>query len=183
MHKTWINKEIMYDGAQLRSNWVYEQTGISGDIISAFVGPADVPVTNMVDLEDVRNNAPIFSRSMLHFIVEHFDGDLRLAVARQRLLVAIAADEIRPHAPDLSRRGDDLYIGDRKLSVSIATSSPISTLIHFALNIESEGAPVEAVDLGDIGINPRTVANAILSHYVGEIESMEHARLKVRPVP
>ena len=45
------------------------------------------------------------------------------------------------------RNGDDLMIEGRKLSVSIATKSITSVLIHTGLNILSEGAPVAACGL------------------------------------
>lgn len=183
MKHAWIDRQIKYDGKQLCSHWAFEQTGIAEDIIASFIGPADVPISNMVDLEDVRKNAPIFSKSMLHFIVEHFDCDLTLAIARQRLLTAIIAQRlIRLGALGIERRGDDIFIGDKKLSVSIATASPVSTLIHFALNISSDGTPVPTIGLSDIKINPNKLAEDVMRDYCGEIESMKFARCKVRMV-
>ncbi|MFA4974974.1 MAG: DUF366 family protein [bacterium] len=184
MKGAWIENKTLYDGTQLRSGWVKSQTRLAGSAIASFAGPADVPIENMVDLEDVAANAPIFSNEMLHFIAEHEERDLPLAVARQRLLVAIAAEEIVGRAPSarIERKGDDIYEGDRKLSVSIATSSPRSTLIHFAINIRSDGTPVPTKGLSDYGIDPRTLADSILKRYCAEIESMEKATKKVRPV-
>ncbi|MFH0799038.1 MAG: DUF366 family protein [Pseudomonadota bacterium] len=182
MKTTWIDRKICYDGTQLRSHWIYNETGALGDAIASFEGPADVPLANMVDLADARDKANIFSRSMLHFIVEHFDGDLPLAVARQRLLATISSEELRARAPDMMRRGDDLYDKERKLSVSIATASPVSTLIHFAVNIDAAGAPVSAVGLNDLGVEPKPFAERIMQRYSQEIESMMNARCKVRAV-
>lgn len=183
MRSIWIDKVITYDGTALRSRWIRETTGEAKDAIVSFIGPANVPITNMVDLEDVKNNAPIFSRAMLHFICEHFDGDLALAVARQRLLVAIAFEKLLDcGAKNLRRDGDDIFSGDMKLSVSIATSSPVSTLIHFAMNIQSQGTPVPALGLADIGIEPVSLAKKIMERYTAEISEMEWARAKVRPV-
>jgi hypothetical protein len=59
MKSAWIEKEIKYDGLQLRSGWVQEMTGLAGSAIASFTGPADVPIEHMVDLEDVAANAPI----------------------------------------------------------------------------------------------------------------------------
>jgi uncharacterized protein len=183
MKTAWLDRTICYDGTQLRSHWVYGQSGLLGDAIAAFVGPADVPTAHMCDLVDVRNDAPIFSRSMLHFIVEHFDAGLPLAVARQRLLVAIAADELRPACPALARSGNDLFAGEKKLSVSIATASPVSTLIHFAINVESAGTPVPTLGLADLNLDPRQVADSILRRYADEMASMAESGCKVRAVP
>ena len=182
MQTAWLESSITYDGTQLRAHWIHEQTGLLGDAIASFTGPADVPTAHMCDLVDVRNDAPIFSRSMLHFIVEHFECDLPLAVARQRLLVAIAAEEMSPRCSSIRRTGNDLYAGERKLSVSIATISSVSTLIHFAINIESDGTPVPTLGLRDLGIEPHALADAIMRRYIEEIATMHEARCKVRAV-
>ena len=182
MKAAWIEAATKYDGLQLRSGWVKEKTGLEGSAIVAFTGPADVPIEHMVDLEDVAANAPIFSHEMLHFIAEHLDRSLILAVARQRLLVAIATEELARRAPNaaIERNGDDIFEGKRKLSVSIATDSPRSSLIHFAINIRSDGTPVPTKGLSDYGINPREFADVILTRYCEEIDSMEKAKNKVR---
>lgn len=184
MQQHWLEREQAYDGTQLRSHFIARQTGAFEDAIMAFAGPADVPLSHMVDLEDVAAQAPIFSKKMLHFLVEHFRSDLDLMIARQRLLTAIAAEELWQRGADAARRsGDDIYDGERKVSVSIATSSPVSGLIHFALNIESEGTPVPTRGLADYGIEPRGFAETVMQRYCDELASMAEARCKVRPVP
>lgn len=184
MEWRWIDREITYDGTQLRSGWVREQTDLKGDGLACFAGPADVPVENLVDLEDAAANAHIFSPMMLHFIAEHTDGDLLLAVARQRIMVAIAMEELirLTEGAPLERRGDDIYEGNRKLSVSIATSSPDSQLIHFAINIISDGTPVPTKGLSEYDIEPKTLGELVSKKYCDEIESMRHATTKVRSV-
>lgn len=179
-----IDRAISYNGSQLSSHWIYKQTGMTGSCIVSFRGPADVPLSNMVDLEDVRNSAPIFSNEMLHFIVEHFDGDLDLAIARQRLLVAIAADKVRSHSEGagIKRKNDDLFIADKKLSVSIATQSPVSHLIHFAVNIRSDNTPVPTCGLADLKIEANSFADEVMCRYCDEVKSMHLARCKVRAV-
>jgi len=141
-------------------------------------------LTEMVDLEDVRENAPIFSHSMLHFIVEHFDRDLEKTILRQRLLVAIIKDVLmEKYGARLVRNGDDLYDGDKKLSVSIATLTPVSAMIHTGLNIVSKDTPVKTVGLKDLGIKDEEIeplGNQICSRYSVEIEEINLARCKVR---
>ncbi len=184
MNSIWIDEQVTYDGTQLRSHWIYDRSGMLGDAIAFFVGPAEVPIDHMVDLMDVAQNAPIFSKRMLHFIIEHYDGDLPLAIARQRLLTSIAAEELRRRAASaaIERRGDDIFDGERKVSVSIATSSPVSCLIHFAMNVISDGTPVPTKGLSDYGIEPKSLADAIAKQYCEEISSMNIARCKVRAV-
>lgn len=141
-------------------------------------------LTEMVDLEDVLAKDHIFSHDMLHFIVEHFDMDLEKTVVRQRLLVAIIKEELEKHGVmDIHRDGDDLFRQANKLSVSIATLSPVSTLIHTGLNISSIDTPVPTVSLVELGITDflqfgREVAEA----YCAEISGIRAARCKVRGV-
>jgi hypothetical protein len=184
MQHLYIEYPITYNGTQLSSLWAYRNFRVQGDSIVAFRGGCHVELTEMVDVQDVLEGAFIHSEEMLHFIVEHFDLDLDKAVLRQRLLVAIAGEEIlRQTGASLTRRGDDLFLGDRKLSVSIATLSPVSSLIHLGLNLRSDGTPVPTVSLPELGIREaRRFAEAIAANYLNEVESMRKARCKVRGV-
>jgi len=175
---------IPYTGAELRSHWLLNTLGMQGDAIAAFVGPCDVALTEMVDLEDVAANESIRSALMLHFIAEYFDHDLERMVLRQRLFIAMIGEALaaRASVPDLRRDGDDLYAGERKLSVSIASASPISTLMHVGLNIDPTGAPVPAVGLAEWGVDPEELARELLEAYASELDGVARARCKVRGV-
>lgn len=180
-----IREKILYTGEQLCSHWILKQTGVLGDAIVSFKGGADVSVASLVDLVDVKENAPIWSSLMLHFIVEHFGISLENAVLRQRLLVTIIADELKkyPKAKKVIRRGDDLYDGKKKLSVSIAAKSPVSCCIHTALNIDSVGTPVSTIGLADYNIDAKRFALNIMKNYGHENSQMSVACSKVRPIP
>ena len=140
----------------------------------------------MVDIEDVINNEPIYSKSMLSIIEENFDATLTEMVYKQRLLVTITKELIEKKYPKIkiSRSGDDLYIGDKKLSVSIATKSITSSLIHFGLNISAIGAPIKAADLTkDVGIKDiKEFAIELLNTYKEEEKDINDAVCKVRGV-
>jgi hypothetical protein len=179
-----LKNRITYTGAELRSRWAQEQSGIEGDAIVAFIGPADVPIENMVDLEDVANNAPIKSDLMLHFIVEHNGVPLERGVHLQRLLVAIIYEELMKRGVERSlvRLGDDIYDGDKKLSVSIAAPAPDSICIHTALNISSANTPVPTIGLNDYGIQETPLAEDVMKRYCEETVSMAHACTKVRHI-
>ena len=75
-------------------------------------------------------------------------------------------------------------IDGRKLSVSIATKSITSVLIHTGLNILSEGAPVKASGLkSELGIdNIKEFAQTVMQRYADEIEDIILAGTKVRGV-
>jgi hypothetical protein len=176
-------EEITYTGEQLRSLWIYRTFGIDGDCIAWFVGPCDVAGDHLVDQVDATAGDFIKAARMLHFIVEHFDGDLDHAILRQRLLVCLAREKLAGDVQGLRRVGDDLFVGERKLSVSIATVSPVSTLIHFGINIDPTGAPVAACGLPEFGLDPLRMAEKIAAAYVAEVKRMAKARCTVRGVP
>ena len=185
MNSLFIETEETYTGQQLRSLWAYTEHNVRGDSIVAFIGPCDVDPSLMCDMADVQENAAIRSARMLHFIVEHFERDLKRGVLCQRMLMAIAMDAIneRMGRMTIRRDGDDLYESDRKLSVSIATLSPVSALIHVGVNIDPSGAPVPAVGLLEYGIDAPDLADDVMNRYVSEIRSMNSAINKVRGVP
>ncbi len=184
MHTQWLPQLIHYDGSQLRSHWIYDQTQLVGDAIVAFVGGARVDDAHMVDLEDRTKQAWIFSERMLHYVIEHFGFDLTQTIALQHLLTAIVADVLRVQHPQLAlrRTGNDLFDGDAKLSVSIATATPVSTVIHFGINILSTNTPVTTKGLADYGIDPQPFAERIMQAYATEVARILHARAKVRAV-
>lgn len=177
-----LKENILYDGTQLSSGWVNKVSHLAGDAIIAFKGKANVPIENMVDLEDVRLNQPIYSKNMLHFIVEIMDGDLEKMVLRQRLLMAIMGDLLATHQVKVCRKGDDLFDGPYKLSVSIATSSPSSVLIHAGINILSKGTPVPTKGLNDYQIDPTFFAEDVMKLFCRELSSIYFACQKVRSV-
>lgn len=184
MNTRLLDREIEYTGAQLRSGWVNETAGLAGDAAVAFFGPCDVAPEHMVDREDLEAGAKIASPRMLHVIVEHPSVDLDQITLRQRLLMAIAGELINARLGEslLRRSGDDLYLGHRKLSVSVATTAPASGLIHSGFNLTGEGTPVAAIGLEELGVESRPFAEELLRAYAAEIEGAREASLKVKPV-
>ncbi|HWP98285.1 MAG TPA: DUF366 family protein [Syntrophomonadaceae bacterium] len=181
METMYIEERIDYNGQQLTPHWIYNNYKLIGDAAVAFVGEVHVPIDNMVDLSDVMDQAFIYSPLMLNFIIEHFNHDLNLAIYRQRLFMVCIKEELEQFEIPVSRRGDDLYISKAKLSVSIATASTTSTLIHVGLNIETTGAPVKAAGLKDLAvIDFKSFAENCLLRYKRELEQIYEARCKVR---
>ncbi|MBI4366513.1 MAG: DUF366 family protein [Deltaproteobacteria bacterium] len=185
METLWIPESLPYDGSQLRSHWIFDRTGRAGDAICAFTGPARVEAAHMVDREDARAKAWIRSDAMLHFLVEHFGVGLYCGILRQRLLIAICGEELRIAHPEtvIVRRGNDLHEGMAKLSVAIATVSPVSCLLHAGINIASTNTPVCTKGLEDYGIAPAPFATKVMERYAAEMAGVLHARAKVRAVP
>lgn len=184
MKTKFLDKEIKYIGSQLAPHWIYKNFNIQGDAIVAFIGECQVDLTEMVDIEDVINNEPIYSKSMLSFISEQFNIGLVEGVLRQRLLITVIKELLESYGTTVIRNGDDLMIDNRKLSVSIATKSINSVLIHTGLNIISEGAPVAASGLlSELGIeNIKDFAINVMTKYSEELEDIILASTKVRGV-
>ena len=184
MKTKFIEEDVKYIGSQLAPHWIYKNYKIQGDAIVAFCGECEVRLTEMVDIEDVINNEPIYSKYMLSFITEQFGVDLQEGVFRQRLLMCIIKELLEARGIFVVRNGDDLMIGDKKLSVSIATKSITSILIHTGLNIVSEGALVKAAGLeSELGIKDvKTFALEVMQKYSNELEDIKLACTKVRGV-
>ena len=200
-----IDKEFSYDGSQLRSLFAYLDYRVQGTSIISWIGGCDISIEHMIDGEDLLAGETIAGSRMLHFIIERFETQLFGAVALQRLMAAIVLDLLRERvaqalpnaiaadsnsvsagahakliASDMRRDGDDIYIGDGKLSISIATVTPVSALIHFAVNVSNEGTPVKTASLEDLGVEAKEFALEVMKRVVSEVESIETATIKVR---
>jgi uncharacterized protein len=189
----WLPEPRTYEGDALAPHWIYKTTRQMGDAVVAFAGPANVTLDHMVDVEDVLLQAPIYSRAMLHFVVELFGPTLREGILLQQLwMSAIQADiNRRLDRPELEREGDDLYApGRRKLSVAITTRSLTSVLMHVGLNLDSADTPVPTVGLAsDWGLtaladSTRTQAPAtdIMQLLIMTWDDINRAQCKVRSV-
>jgi hypothetical protein len=176
------DQTIDYDGTQLAPHWIYRELNLAGDAVVSFIGNADVGLDHMVDLEDVKKKAPIYSPQMLHFLAEFFIDSLDTGILLQHLLVSEVYELLceAGHRP-LRRRGNDIYFQDRKFSVSICTRSPVSVLIHIGLNIQTEGTPIPTSGLQELQIDPDTFAWAVLERFAADAAIWRAARSKVLP--
>ena len=179
MKTLFAEHKIDYDGSILKPLYAYIQHRLAGDSIVSFIGACDVSLEHMIDAEDFVVSAQIKSDHMLHFIVEIFAQNLMTAVSLQRLLVAIA-QSILP--PGLIRRGDDLYFGSKKLSVSIASVSAVSAQIHLGLNIKNDGTPVPTCSLEDLKVDVKKFALELMKKFSEEYVSIVEATQKVHPL-
>ncbi|MBN1885342.1 MAG: DUF366 family protein [Candidatus Krumholzibacteriota bacterium] len=177
-----LDEGIDYDGTQLRSHFVRARGGIAGDGVVAFFGACEVSGEQLVDLEDREAGDRIVAKRMLHFIGEHFGAPLREVDWRLLLFAQILRDRIEELAPGvrLRRDGDDLFLGERKLTVAIATATPTSCVFHLGVNVDPAGAPVSAVGLAELGVDPPALARLVLGRYAAECERVEAAMRKVR---
>lgn len=180
MHTKFIDKETKYTGNELAPHWIYKNFHLQGDAIVAFCGECEVKLTEMVDIEDVINDEPIYSKNMLSFIVEHFNIGLVEGVTRQRMLICIIKEELESKGIQVIRKGDDLFVEGKKLSVSIATKSLTSILMHIGINIDPTGAPIDAIGLEFLKIlDISSFAQSVMLKYSNEIDDIILASTKV----
>ncbi|MGZ3708963.1 MAG: DUF366 family protein [Bdellovibrionota bacterium] len=181
-------KQRAYTGVELRPHFLLSEYGIRGSAVLAFEGPCQVKTEHMVDWEDRLAEDRIEARKMVHFIGEFFGMPLTEGVTLQRLFMSILGETLQrelisARRPEqVIRDGDDLFVGDRKLSVSIVTASPVSLLLHTGINIDPFGAPVPAIGLAELGVAVEEWVPKALACFSAERQSMDWACAKVRPV-
>lgn len=167
----------------MRSHWIYQTFDLQGDAIVAFSGPVEVKIESMVDMADRRDGLFISGDNMLHFIYESFGADLDRAVHLQKLLVLLAFELLKEELGErVSRNGDDIFLDGGKMTVSIATVSMVSCLIHFGMNISNEGTPLKTGAFEDCSIDSHEFAKTLLTRLTNELSSMSLATSKVRGV-
>jgi len=181
-----------YDGSQIKPLWVKEKFNIEEDNIVVMIGAMDVKFENMIDKEDLENKKEIKGDECIHFLIEHYDSEhnstehfteklnanLRLAYYRQRLFVCCVEEILKNFKIFCERRGDDLYINKKKLSVSIATVGKTQK-IHFGINLSDKGTPsdVETIGLKDLNLSEKDIEKFIddvLNLYIDETKKIEN---------
>ncbi len=185
MKTVFLQKNIKYTGEQLKPLVNYLEHGLLGTSAVAWIGPCAVATEHMIDGEDLRSKETIAADEMVHFVFELFDVSLKAGVFFQRLMAEMVKTYVQtnsknPGAQKLIRRGDDLYLADQKLNISIATTSAQSCLIHFAVNSKKTGAPVPILSLEDLGLPADVFAKDMLELVLEEISSVVEASYKVR---
>ncbi len=176
-----LDKTEVYDGSQLVSLRSYLKHGLLGDSVVSWTGACDVSLEHMVDGEDLLVSAKICGSNMLHFIIEKFATPLIEAVTLQRLFASKVRDEMAHRTGlDFIREGDDVYFEKRKLSISIATVSPVSSLIHFAINISNDGTPVPTCALDEWRVDPKELAIHLMESFKTEVNQIDEATKKVK---
>ncbi|WP_010479167.1 DUF366 family protein [Thermococcus zilligii] len=175
---------IDYDGSAIRSHWAYRNFGILGNSLVVFRGKCDVRVEEMIDIEDLRQSKEIKSDDMVHYIIEVFDlVNALFASTLQKLFIAKLCEVLEQYGVKTGRKGDDIYVNGRKLSISIATVSPVSVKIHIGINVEAKGIPagVDAIGLKELGImDIEDFMERTGKALVAEFEKVKKDSLKVR---
>jgi hypothetical protein len=183
-----LEENILYDGSQIEPFWALKELKLKGSSIVSWIGPMEIKHTKIIDYEDI--GLEIKSAEMVNFIIEHFDvqpADVKTCYHRQRLLVMIVKDILSESGIQTNRKGDDLYVNGKKLSVSIATCSNSSMKIHFGMNVTNKGTPenIETIGLSECGKGVddqfiQILIDKISESYINEIESIEEDITKTK---
>jgi hypothetical protein len=177
-----------YTGSELRPHFLLSELGIRGSAIAVFTGPCHVKTEHLVDWEDKLAHDRIDASEMIHFIGEFFGMTLNEGVLTQRFFMATLLEVFNEELQKLKktsvlhRTGDDLWLEKRKLSVSIVTATPVSVLMHVGINIDPAGAPVPAVGLQELGLDPVQMMSSFSERFLKEWNDMKWACTKVRPM-
>jgi hypothetical protein len=180
-----MERPMLYDGLQIEPLWAYEHADVRGDSIVVFRGAMDV--VHVKDLEDEKDQKAIKGDDLIHFIVERFSSpaSIRQAYYMQRILIVCVQEVLRSMGVSNDRRGDDIFVNGKKLTVSIATAGISSEKIHCGINLISSGTPAEAnaIGLRDLGIEHdlwKNIGKDIADRFVYEIADIESDICKTR---
>ncbi|WP_456484310.1 DUF366 family protein [Methanopyrus kandleri] len=175
-------EELEYDGSQLRRAFAHERYGVKGRTVVVFRGPMDVRTEYTADAEDV--GSPIRGNDVLHLLVDDpTRADPLVAGLLQRLLVVVTKEVIEKKlSTDLDRDGDDLLHDGRKLTVSVFKPAGPGSLAHLGINVTTEGVPVPASSLHDLGYrgDPLDLGRRVAVEFVREIMDVELDLTKIR---
>lgn len=178
----YVTKCINYNGSQLSPHFIFNNFNILGDAVISFQGKCNILPEFMIDLVDLKEKKKIYSENMLHFIGEFFSYDLEKTLFLQRLFISIIKDELIKETGKhtIIRIGDDIFDGNYKVSISVATISCISALIHIGINISSRNTPLPTKGLDDYNIQSEKFAKILLKKFSSELNSIYFARCKVK---
>jgi len=164
-----------YDGTQLAPLWALTK-GVKGDSLVVFKGPM-----NVVDIKDAEDR-DIRGGELIHFIMERFahPPTMMEAYLIQRLFLSCLCDVLREEGFDVRRESGDLYIGEGKLTVSIASISTSSEKFHCGVNLTTSGTPeyvkISAIDVEDW----RGLAEKVAKKFVSELQDIQMDISKTR---
>lgn len=183
-----ISGDCDYDGSQIKPFWAKEKFGISEDNIVVMIGGMNVKFENMIDLDDLKAKKEIKTDKAIHFLIEHYDSnDIRLAYYRQRIFCFVVEEilgkflrkYLKEYNALIERKGSDLYVEGRKLSVSIATAGKTQK-IHFGINLTTKGTPrdVKTIALTHLGcfVDEKRIdefVDEVVNRYVFDVEKIE----------
>lgn len=177
-----FENNIVYDGSQLSSQYIANNYSVLGNSILVFRGGMSLSPNEMVDIKDIQRESHlaeilISSDDSVHMIVEEFDmqpPNLEIEYYRLRLLTLIILEKLGAKGIIAQRRGTDIYIGEKKLNVAIASVGVTNSKIHLGLNVGRTGFPehVSAIGLLELEFEESKLKDwmiSIVKQYIDEV--------------
>lgn len=178
------NEKFTYTGDELKPHFNFMRYGLKGSSLSIACGPCEVQNTELVDLQDQKEGEFIKSTEMIHFLGEFYGLGIKEGVFLQCYFISVFKDLLNLEFGEnkVKQSGNDLFIDDKKLSVSIVAPSIGSVLMHFGVNINSKGAPVSAVGLSEYKVDSDLIISKFIAIWEKEWKRLSFACTKVRSV-
>jgi hypothetical protein len=171
-------------GDEMLPHWALRNFDMVGDSIVSFVGDFKVPPERWVDISGIMRGGVFPNSEMMHIVVEHFGCALPEAVLRQYVLVSILQEKllhrIKTNGHNLTRLGDDLFDGDKRLSITAVGSTLVSAKIHIGVFTESPG--MGYFGLTEYGVDPKELAEVVVCQYCAEMRRLAEKAWKVKPI-
>ncbi|MHA1953097.1 MAG: DUF366 family protein [Candidatus Heimdallarchaeaceae archaeon] len=190
-----FKNNIIYDGSQLSSQYIANNYDVLGNSILVFRGGMSLSPAEMVDIKDIQRESHlaeilISSDDSLHIIVEEFDTqppNLEIEYYRLRLLTLIILEKLDLKGIKAQRKGTDIYIGEKKLNVAIASVGVSNSKIHFGLNVGNSGFPhhVNAIGLLELEFKDNQLKEWIMSvvkQYIDEVQMVKEDVSKTKSI-
>ncbi|MCG3220313.1 MAG: DUF366 family protein [Candidatus Heimdallarchaeota archaeon] len=190
-----FENNIIYDGSQLSSQYIANNYNVLGNSILVFRGGMSLSPAEMIDIKDIQRESHlaeilISSDDSLHIIIEEFDiqpPNLEIEYYRLRLLTLIILEKLNLKGIKAQRKGTDIYIGEKKLNVAIASVGVTNSKIHFGLNVGSSGFPqhVTAIGLLELEFEDSQLKEWIISivkQYIDELQMVKEDVSKTKSI-
>lgn len=167
----------------MRPHWAFKNFGLLGDSIISFTGKIDVKREELIDLFELKRKSMIPDCILLNFVVEHFGDDLGKAILRQRILLSIAEEKLvhRVGNHQINRLGDDLFVQERKLSITAVTVNPVSAKIHLGICVNPPDKG-KFIGLKKLGVDVNELSEVIVAQYRADMHDLKTKEWRMRPV-
>jgi len=171
-------------GEEMLPHWALRNFRLAGDTMVSFIGEFKVPPERWIDLNSIMHESSLPDKEMLHFVVEHFGCPLQEAVLRQYVLISILEEKllhrIKVNGHRLTRLGDDLFDGEKRLSITAAGSTLVSAKIHVGVFTKTPGIGFFGIE--DYGVIPEELAEVVMCQYGAEMRRLAEKAWRVKPI-
>ena len=167
----------------MKPHWALLEYDLKGDSIVVSRGMLRIEHKYLIDLMDRKRGITLPDGEMLHFIIEHFGDDLEKGILRQSILIGIACNKIshRIKGKRILRWGDDIFDEDRRITLTSATITLVSSKIHLGICIRSD-ENTGFVGTEELGIDADELGEVICNQYMADMKRLAEKCWRMRPI-